>query len=325
MTAKASDLLSIIHYLLSTNMKHLSHFFIAGLILLFQSACAKTSDREYINHDPQACAKVAVNCKQDQHPFYDDKGCGCLPNVATTDPKRYYVNPDTKACSTLLFKCQGGQSPFFDQQGCGCQINECDNADEKELPANPADYQKVEIKDASVSFEIPKTWIKQGNNNVWTPPEAKGSPFISFKWENFQSQSSDWEPTHILPKPASLLGPYNISLGWEQGLLYFVQIHDAEKKVNKFEIHTIIPRMEAGIAYDFYASADTLEQLKGIDSVHQHFIQSGELSSIKNYISKDGEECQNQEINCEVGEQEFYDDTGCGCETKPVEDAVYDN
>jgi hypothetical protein len=293
------------------------------LILLFQSACAKTSDREYVNQDPKACANVAVSCKKGQHPFYDNKGCGCEPNAATTDSKRYYVNPDTKVCNTLLFKCQVGQSSFFDEHGCGCQVNECADADEKKLLSNPADYQKVEIKDASVSFEIPKTWVKQGDNNVWTPPDAKGTPFISFKWENIQS--NDWEPNHILPKQVGLVGPYNISLGWEQGLLYFVQIHDAEKKVNKFEVHTVIPRMEAGIAYDFYASADTLEQLNSIDSIHQHFIQSGELSSIKHYISQDTGECQNLEVNCDVGEQEFYDDAGCGCETKPVEDAVYDN
>lgn len=296
------------------------HLLIISLILLSHSACAKEPERGYVNKDPKACATLSLNCEKDQHPFYDATGCGCTAKTAA-DSKHYYVNSDPKLCTSLLFKCQAGQSPFFDEKGCGCQFLECSEAD-KQLLSN-SEYQVVEVKEAGVSFEIPKTWAKLGNNYQWSP-NAKSSSWISFKWTNIED-STHWQPTQMLPKQDNFLGPYQTDLGWERGLLFVVQVRTPEKKVERFEIHTIIPRMTAGIAYDFSASADTLEQLKTIDAVHQHFILSGNLNTIKRYLSKNLEECRDIELNCEANEEDFSDDTGCGCLTKPVEDAIYDN
>jgi hypothetical protein len=296
------------------------HLLIISLILLSQSACAKEPDRGYVNKDPKACATLSLSCEKNQHPFYDDTGCGCTAKTAA-ESKHYYVNQDPKVCSSLLFKCQAGQNPFFDEHGCGCQFVECGEPDQK-LSSN-SEYQLVEIKDAGVSFEIPKTWSKQGDQNQWSP-NPKNTSFIGFKWTKIE-ESSHWQPIQMLPKQGSILGPYNIDLSWEHGLLFVLQFRESEKKVEKFEIHTIIPRMEAGIAYDFYARADSFEQLKTIEAVHQRFILSGSLNTIKRYLSNNPEQCRDLELNCDANEEDFSDDTGCGCLSKPVEDAVYDN
>jgi|GEM_PF-942360 len=303
---------------------------ISFILLLSQISCAKQSDRDYTQQDPKLCSNITLSCPPGKLPFYDNDGCGCQPTKVPANTSRYYVNEAQKTCLNLLFKCPEGQNPFFDEQGCGCQSAEDCADSEKKLLSTASQYQLVEIKDASLSFEIPKTWVKHGDTMTWSAT-AESTALIGFNWVEIESDG--WEPIHLLPKPANIIGPYNTDLGWEKGLLYIVHIvpvpantKDTPKSTDKFELHTIIPRMEAGIAYDFYASASSLEQLKAIDEVHQHFLQSGELSSIKRYISEDAQECQDTEdLNCDVGEQEFRDDSGCGCVTLPVEDAVYDN
>jgi len=191
------------------------------------------------------------------------------------------------------------------------------------LSISPLKYKSLEIKEANITIEVPKNWIQQGKKRVWSP--KKGAlPLVGFKWVHIDSD--DWKPTDMLPKNSDFLGPFMLSLGWGEGLLYIVQIK-TKNRTGRFEIHTVIPRMEAFLAYNFYASALNLTQMKSIEYVYQQIRQSGTLHSFKEYVSENKEECEDEEIelNCEFVEDEFFDEKGCGCLIAPEGDYVYDN
>ncbi len=290
---------------------------IITLLILSQTAC-EAQESNYLHQDPKACASLLLNCQEDQHPFHDAQGCGCQKRTATnSNPDRYYVNQNRQTCATLLFRCEPQDAPFFDEQGCGCQKSECVE-DEKISPAN-VKYQRIEMEKAGVSFEVPDTWVQAKTDSEWSP-SAQNPVVLGFKWVEVGQK---WEPHDMLPEKADYLGPYNIDLGWERGLLYLVQ--PTQNKTNGFEIHVVIPRMEVEMAYDFYAKAPGLIQLKAIEVIQQNFISSGQLNSVKYYVIHDVEECEKVEIECQVGEETFSDETGCGCVTSPQEEAIYDN
>jgi hypothetical protein len=190
------------------------------------------------------------------------------------------------------------------------------------LSIGEAKYGALEIKKANITIEFPKNWHRQGKNTAWSP-QRKGLPLVGFKWINIES---DWKEENMLPKNSDFLGPFVIDLGWEQGSLYIVQVK-AGKRKNLFEIHTVISRMEANLAYDFYASANSLAQLTAIDVVIQRLMHSGQLHDIRSYVSEDLEDCEDEEfeLDCGINEEEFFDENGCGCLLVPQKDAVYDN
>jgi hypothetical protein len=291
--------------------------YLAGIFLLSQSWAA---DRHYISRDAEACVTLPLKCEENQKPFVDEQGCGCQ-----TQQKQTYISKDPQACLTLKFDCETGLLPFFDEQGCGCQVGHtegCQTA-KKAVLSVPLKYQRLEIEEAGITFEIPEKWFEQPEKTLWSP-ERESTTWIGFQWKTIPS---DWAPNHLLPKNSKSLGPYMIDLGWERGLLYMVQIIAQKKQPNRFEIHMIIPRMEAQIAYDFYASAPQLAVLEQIEAAYQHFIQSGVLKSIRRYISKDLKACEDETfaLDCQVSEEEFFDEVGCGCLIAPSEEAVYDN
>ncbi|MCK5522583.1 MAG: hypothetical protein KAI83_05540 [Thiomargarita sp.] len=192
-------------------------------------------------------------------------------------------------------------------------------------PSSKSEYKSLEIKEASITIEIPKNWIQQGKETAWSPNKT-GLPLVGFKWTKIEKD--DWETTEMLPKNSDFLGPFMLSLDWEEGLLYIVQIKQNEKNSKSlFEIHTVIPRMDAAIAYDLYARATDLTQMKDVELVYQKMRESGNLLSFKEYVSELPAECEDEEfeLNCDSSDDEFFDDDGCGCIIAPKTDSVYEN
>lgn len=283
-----------------------------------------------------------------------EPGVAVTTTPATTIAKpveHNYIHKDPQACINLKLNCGPDQKPFTDKTGCGCL---------RELKIFPLKYQTLQIKEAGITIEYPKTWFQQGKDLAWSPNQ-QGIPLLGFKWTVVeQEEQEEWEPAQMLPKSSDWLGPFMIDLGWERGLLYFVQIKANKDQVantnqltlpdqsadpakianpdstqNKpivkdelsdlFEIHTIIPRMEAQIVYDFYARAYNLSQLKNIDTITQKFMQSVVLNSLKLYVSEDPKECKKISLDCNDNEKAFFDKDGCGCINYPQTDEIYDN
>ena len=188
------------------------------------------------------------------------------------------------------------------------------------LAVKEPQYGTLKIKGAGITIDFPKTWFQQGKNTVWSP-QKKGFPLVGFKWTTIQS---DWDDEKMLPQNGDLLGPFMIDLGWERGSLYIVQVN-VRGRQNQFEIHIVITRQEARLAYDFYAQAVSFKQLQTIDFVIQRLIHSGRLETLKDYVSKDPKECGDIEWDCNINEEPFSDRTGCGCLVKPQKEAIFDN
>jgi len=181
-------------------------------------------------------------------------------------------------------------------------------------------YGSLEIKDAGITIEFPQNWFRQGKDTEWSV-KKNGLPLVGFKWTDIKS---DWEKENMLPSKSDFFGPFVIDLGWKQGSLYIVQAKAGNNK-KRYEIHTVIPRMEANLAYDFYASADSLAQLMAINFVIQRIMHSGELHRIKDYVSEYPEECEEITWDCGFNEEEFFDENGCGCLIVPQKEADFNN
>jgi hypothetical protein len=184
------------------------------------------------------------------------------------------------------------------------------------LSVKTPQYGTLNIKEAKIRIEFPKNWFQQGKKTAWSP-QRNGMPLIGFKWTKIKSR---WDEQNMLPK-GKFVGPFVIDLGWERGSLYLVQ------NENQIEIHAVITRQDAGLAYDFYAKGKDLAQLNPINFVLERIMHSGMLDTIKDYISKDSEECKeiDFELECGVNQQPFFDKTGCGCLIVPQRDAIFDN
>jgi hypothetical protein len=186
------------------------------------------------------------------------------------------------------------------------------------LSVKEPQYGSLKIKGAGITIDFPKTWFQQGKSTEWSP-QKKGTPLVGFKWTKIKS---DWDDEKMLPKKGDFLGPFMIDLGWERGSLYIVNVHDRQ---SQFEIHTVITRQEAGLAYDFYAKAKNFSNLNAIDFVIQQIMHSGRLDTLKDYVSKDPKECGDIEWDCNINEEPFSDRTGCGCLIVPQKDVIFDN
>ena len=184
------------------------------------------------------------------------------------------------------------------------------------LSVQTPQYGTLNIKEANVRIEYPKSWFQQGKDTAWSP-ERNGMPLIGFKWTKIQSR---WDEQNMLPK-GDFVGPFVIDLGWERGSLYLMQSKTG------IEIHAVITRQDAGLAYDFYAKGNSLAQLNQINFVLERIMHSGMLDTIKDYISKEPTECKefNIELECGINQEPFFDKTGCGCLIVPQKDAIFDN
>ncbi|MBX3276339.1 MAG: hypothetical protein KF729_39160 [Sandaracinaceae bacterium] len=78
--------------------------------------------------DPSACLAILFTCREDQRPFSDECGCGCIdlpPRECPdpTDPRVHYIldsHEDPRVCLPILFGCEEDQRLFSDECGCGC-------------------------------------------------------------------------------------------------------------------------------------------------------------------------------------------------------------
>jgi hypothetical protein len=81
----------------------------------------------YVSTQP-LCQTILFDCEDDQTPFTDECGCGCIDDPAPecpdpADPAVHYIGDSDQnpaICQVILFDCEDDQTPFTDECGCGC-------------------------------------------------------------------------------------------------------------------------------------------------------------------------------------------------------------
>jgi len=314
------------------------YYFLLWSCLLNLHSLSFASDEKfesrYLNTQVESCMTLQWTCNENEFPFFDQQGCGCRTKTAAetehclggtkqslsvTGSQEDYVNSDPQVCVTLQFECKLGQYPFFNEQGCGCKIKTVQEAQTciesaKTLALLFPEYNQLEISEAGISFEIPQNWLTLNDGTAWSV-HINGLPQIGFNWTKM---APEWQETSILPSNGQILGPYTVDLKWSKGSFYMIYMDsltqvDAMKEFNQFELHTVILRTEVNLAYDFYVRAESLKQLKSIDSLYRHFMDSGKLNPVKNYLNKDLEQCKTLKLECDSNKKPFTDELGCGC------------
>jgi hypothetical protein len=132
----------------------------------------------------------------------------------------------------------------------------------------PAGWVAVEIPEAGIGFSVPSNWHPLGDAE-WGAPDNSATR-IGFRWVR---TDADWAPETMLPPDAEVILHLTPNVGWGQGDFYHIQ----RLEVPGYAYHTIVRRMNDGIAYDFYAVADTLDALEAIEGLHFKFVRSAKL------------------------------------------------
>jgi hypothetical protein len=136
----------------------------------------------------------------------------------------------------------------------------------------PAGWTPVKIPEAGISFSVPSDWHALGDAE-WGASDQISTRLgvrLGVRWVR---TDANWEPKAMIPRDAEVMLHLTPDVGWGQGDFYHIQRFD----IPGYAYHTVVQRSDTGIAYDFYAVADTLEALEAIEEVHFKFVRSAKL------------------------------------------------
>lgn len=128
--------------------------------------------------------------------------------------------------------------------------------------------QDADIPELGVAFKVPAGWEQVSGQNAWAPAGAQ-SPQIVI---NAVKLSNDWRPSSMLPEGARVTSSEVQTLSSGQINLYTIENSDGTA-----EIHAIRPSGDT--AYDIYARAASMEEVKTFQPVLNTVIDSFQLGS----------------------------------------------
>ena len=153
-------------------------------------------------------------------------------------------------------------------------------------PANST--MEITILDIGLRFEVPAGWQRLGDQTAWGPPswseQALRERHIGVAWAEFGPPQ---EPEAVLfPQPAQVIDSQPVELGWGSGREVRLEVlgtapdSGEQAPIESYEIHTLIvsDRADRRLAADFYATAETLEHLAGLEPFVKQMVNSSELT-----------------------------------------------
>lgn len=149
--------------------------------------------------------------------------------------------------------------------------------------ADPLTYERVEIAEAGLSFEVPTSWQRLDGAWAWSADGAEW-PCVEVRWRELPPPL---EPeAAMLPSPASIRESTPTTLGWGEGRRVTIEIYgsqpvsdDIRAPIIAAETHVIIVVQRDGrrYAYDFAARARTVEELAGPQAILDQLLVSSQL------------------------------------------------
>lgn len=130
-------------------------------------------------------------------------------------------------------------------------------------------YQPVGVPELGLSFEIPEGWEQVSGENAWSPAGVD-VPRVGVESADL---TADWRPSSFLPEGAAVKSSQQVNVGGQQAMLYTVENSDGTA-----ETHAIMRSGEK--AFDIYARAETLQELRTIEPVLNDIVGSVQLSGV---------------------------------------------
>lgn len=140
--------------------------------------------------------------------------------------------------------------------------------------------QTVAIPPADLQVAVPETWVRLEPGWIWAP-DAEADSRVGVAWADLQPPQ---EPeAALLPENAQIVDSVLVDLAWGQGRQFLVEVYgeapqegDQQAPVVSVETHVlVVVTQDSGrVAYDFFATAPTLEQLESIEPILHQMLAS---------------------------------------------------
>jgi hypothetical protein len=153
-----------------------------------------------------------------------------------------------------------------------------------EEASTPADaHERVQIEDAALSLEVPSDWLRLEPEWLWAPDDGSDVR-LGLNWVEIQPPM---EPEAVmLPNHSQIMQAEPVEFAWGSGRRFTLEVYapaetgGGKAPVESVESHVLvlINRDGARRGYDIYASAADAEQLRQLETVLQHVLQSVALA-----------------------------------------------
>ena len=137
--------------------------------------------------------------------------------------------------------------------------------------ATPVATQRISIPEIGLSFNLPASWQRHGNDWAWVPA-ANSTAHLGVAWRELQPGQ---EPESILPDNAQMLGRTDgPQFSWGTAATYKLQVMVAggQGKVQAVETHVLVRLGQ--LLCDFYASGATEDELATMETTLQPLLAS---------------------------------------------------
>lgn len=145
-------------------------------------------------------------------------------------------------------------------------------------------YQKVDIPEAGLVFEVPVGWQRLETEWAWSPDDANGLR-IGVNWMDIQPPQE--VEAAMLPAPSQVIHSEPVELGWGSGRRFTLEVYapaaqgsDTQAPVQSVETHVlvVVSLRDTRRAFDFYAIGQTAEQLAILEPSLQHVLETSILT-----------------------------------------------
>jgi hypothetical protein len=127
------------------------------------------------------------------------------------------------------------------------------------------DWQRVQIPEVGVAFEVPAGWPRLGVAWAWSA-DGESAPHVGFKWSEGRS------PSEMVPTPSVVTAVKPVNLGWVEGQSFQVEVMAAGAVV-AVEKHVVF-RIDSDLSGDFYVTGRSTADLTALDPILMHVLSS---------------------------------------------------
>jgi hypothetical protein len=128
-----------------------------------------------------------------------------------------------------------------------------------------AHWQRVQIPEVGVAFEVPAAWPRLGAAWAWSA-DGRSAPHVGFKWSEGSS------PSEMVPTPSVVTAIKPVNLGWAEGQSFQVEVMVAGA-VAAVEKHVVV-RIDSDLSGDFYVTGRSTADLTALDPILAHVLSS---------------------------------------------------
>jgi hypothetical protein len=133
--------------------------------------------------------------------------------------------------------------------------------------ADITSWQRVNVPPINMNLDIPADWTQAGLQFAWSP-DSLGSPAVGVNWVDLVDYAGD---EAFLPRSRKAISSQPVDLGWAQGTQHaFEVIASSGEGEIAAETHIIVQTGHR--AYDFYAAANTSEELENMRPILQRMV-----------------------------------------------------